>query len=97
MHRLDQGSAGAGLGYNGGGGTANGLEWGRWHCWDWARGTRTRLKARGADESRARARLGQGSNTRATLGTGGSVMAQAWMQGARALEGTKQDRAGGKK
>ena len=54
-------------------------------------------QARGADESRAQARLGQGTNTRATLGTEGSVMAQAPMQRARALEGTKQGRAGGKK
>ena len=108
-HRLDQGSAGTGLGCDGGGGTSSGLKCGRQHYWDRARGTRTRLRDQGADDSRARARLGQGSNTRVALGTGGSVMAHARMQGARALEGTKQggleerneqnehERAGGKK
>ena len=51
----------------------------------------------GTVESMARARLGQSSNARVTLRTGGSVMDQARMQGVRALEGTKQGRAGGKK
>ena len=37
MHRLDQGSAGAGLGCNGGGDIGSGLKWGRRHCWDRAR------------------------------------------------------------
>ena len=60
------------------------------HCWDMARGTRTCLRARVTDESRARARLGQGTNTRGALGTGGSVMAQAQMQRARAQEGTSR-------
>ena len=45
-HRLDQGSAVTGLGCDGGGGTGSGLQWGRRHCWDRARGTRTRLRAR---------------------------------------------------
>ena len=44
-----------------------------------------------------RARRGQGTNTLVAVGTGGSGMAQAQMQGARALEGRKEGRAGGKK
>ena len=50
----------------------------------------------GADESRARARRGQGTNKLAATGTGGSGMAQARMQGARALEGKSRGGPGGK-
>ena len=44
-HRVDQDSAAAALGCDGGGGIGSGLQRGRQHYWDRARGTRTRLKA----------------------------------------------------
>ena len=64
-NRLDQGSAVAGLGCAGGGDTGSGLQWGRRHCWDRARATRTRLRDR-VRAGHGTARLG--TNTRAAAG-----------------------------
>ena len=58
-HRMEQGSAIADLGCNGGGGTGSGLQWGRRHSWDRALGTRTCLRAR-VTRLGARMRVGHG-------------------------------------
>ena len=63
-------------------------------CTGWTRARQRRLWQAAVG---ARARLGKGMNTRAAAGTGGSGVAHARMQGARALEGKMQGRAGGKK
>ena len=59
-HRVNQGSTAAALGCDGYGDTGSGLQWGRRHCWDRARGTRTRRRAQ-VTMLRARMRAGHGA------------------------------------
>ena len=79
-HRLYQGSVVGGLDCDGGDGTGSGLQWGRRHYWDRARGTQTRLRGW---VTRLGARMGAGNGH----GSAGYKHARGSWCGGRAWQG----------